>query len=92
MDLIAGRDSALRNIDPKSRRYEIRGLGEHAAAKPILLLTNAYTQLDLAELLFCEAATQHQASRSNRATSETATRLLLGSGLTLTPYLGGDSC
>jgi hypothetical protein len=61
-------------------------------AKPIVLLTNANTQLDLAESLFRESATQHhrqvtpdgqvfflQASGSISATVGTATRLLLGS-------------
>ena len=84
----------LRNFDEnrKGCRYEIRRLAEHAGAKPIVLLTNANTRLDLAESLFREAATQHhrqatpdgqvfilQDSRSNRATVDTATRLLLGS-------------
>ena len=84
----------LRNFDEnrKGCRYEIRRLAEHAGAKPIVLLTNANTRLDLAESLFREAATHHhrqatpdgqvsilQASRSNRATVDTATRLLLGS-------------
>jgi hypothetical protein len=84
----------LRNFNENREgcRYEIRRLAEHAGAKPIVMLTNANTQLDLAESLFREAATHHhrraapdgqvfilQASRSNRATVDTATRLLLGS-------------
>ena len=95
--LVAACDAVLmdlRNFDENREgcRYEIRRLAEHAGAKPIVLLTNANTQLDLAESLFSEAATQHhrqatpdgqvfilQASRSNRATVDTATRLLLGS-------------
>jgi hypothetical protein len=95
--LVAGCDAVLmdlRNFDENREgcRYEIRRLAEHAGAKPIVLLTNANTQLDLAESLFSEAATHHhrqatpdgqvfilQASRSNRATVDTATRLLLGS-------------
>jgi hypothetical protein len=80
------------NENREGCRYEIRRLAEHAGAKPIVLLTNANTQLDLAESLFREAATYHhrqatpdgqvfilQASRSNRATVDAATRLLLGS-------------
>jgi hypothetical protein len=99
----------LRNFDENREgcRYEIRRLAEHAGAKPIVLLTNANTQLDLAESLFRESATQHhrqatpggqvcilETSRSNRATVDTATRLLLGSQPAgpSPSYLGGDSC
>ncbi|HEY6688220.1 MAG TPA: hypothetical protein VI094_18660 [Propionibacteriaceae bacterium] len=95
--LVASCDAVLmdlRNFNENREgcRYEIRRLAEHAGVKPIVLLTNANTQLDLAESLFREAATQHhrqatpdgqvfilQASRSNRATVDTATRLLLDS-------------
>jgi hypothetical protein len=80
------------NENREGCRYEIRRLAEHVGAKPIVLLTNANTQLDLAESLFREAAAHYhrqatpdgqvfilQASRSNRATVDTAMRLLLGS-------------
>jgi hypothetical protein len=95
--LVAGCDAVLMDLrdfneNREGCRYEIRRLAEHAGAKPIVLLTNAKTQLDLAESLFRDTATQHhrraspdgqvfilQTSRSNRATVDTATRLLLGS-------------
>jgi hypothetical protein len=95
--LVASCDAVLMDLrdfneNREGCRYEIRRLAEHAGAKPIVLLTNANTQLDLAESLFREAAIQHhrqatpegqvfilQAGRSNRATVDTATRLLLGS-------------
>jgi hypothetical protein len=95
--LVASCDAVLMDLrdfneNREGCRYEIRRLAEHAGAKPIVLLTNANTRLDLAESLFRESATQHhsqatpggqvfflQAGRSNRATVDTATRLLLGS-------------
>jgi hypothetical protein len=95
--LVASCDAVLmdlRNFDENREgcRYEITRLAEHAGTKPIVLLANANTQLELAEGLFRDAATHHhrqatpdgqvfilQTSRSNRATIDTATRLLLGS-------------
>jgi hypothetical protein len=98
----------LRNFDENREgcRYEIRRLAEHAGAKPIVLLTNANTQLDLAESLFSEAATQH--ARPPRTVRYSSSRPAAQTGSPWTPRryccsgsqpagrspsdLGGDSC
>jgi hypothetical protein len=84
----------LRDFDHRrvGCRYEIGRLAEHAGTKPIILLVNGKTQISLAESIFLEAAPQYrlpagpagqvfvlQVGRSNRATVDAATRLLLGS-------------
>jgi len=73
-------------------RYEIGRLAEHAGAKPIVLLVNGRTQIALAESIFFDAVPRYRhpagpaggvfvlpVGRSNRATVQSATRLLLGS-------------
>ena len=68
-------------------QYEIARLAEHAGTRPIVLLVDADTNLDLAEAIFCGAAQRRTPANSqvfilpvgpsDRSTVETAIALLL---------------
>jgi hypothetical protein len=80
----------LRGFDDKRTGclYEIGRLAEHAGSRPIVLVSNKHTKLDLVEPIFFDAARRRPATAesqvfvlpagpSDRATVETAIALLL---------------
>jgi hypothetical protein len=80
----------LRGFDDKRTGclYEIGRLAEHAGSRPIVLVSNKHTKLDLVEPVFFDAARRRPATAesqvfvlpagpSDRATVETAIALLL---------------
>ena len=75
------------DVDRTGCLYEIGRLAEHVGSRPIVLLADAHTKLDLAESIFFDVACRRPAANgrvfvllagpSDRATVETAIALLL---------------